>query len=83
MIGTVYYMLTLTIPCIDGDHTFVLLIINLVCDAMCAGGQGGCTTVTDCCPFYDVVTRMCITACPAGSINTTDYTCGTYTIMFV
>ena len=56
---------------------------HLVCDAMCAGGQGGCiTNSTDCCQFYDVVTRMCITTCPAGSRNTTDYTCGTYTNMF-
>ena len=50
---------------------------------MCAGGQGGCiTSFTDCCQFYDVVTRMCIATCPAGSINATDYTCGTYTSVF-
>ena len=50
---------------------------------MCAGGQGGCiTNSTDCCQFYDVITRMCITTCPAGSINTTDFTCGTYTNIF-
>ena len=54
-----------------------------MCDAMCAGGQGACvTSFTDCCQFYDVVTRMCITTCPAGSINATDYTCGTYTSVF-
>ena len=65
-----------------------------MCDAACAGGQGGCAiyfflsqggclnSYTGCCQFYDVVTRMCITTCPAGSINTTDFTCGTYTIMF-
>ena len=54
-----------------------------MCDAICAGGQGGCvTSFTDCCQFYDVVTRMCITTCPAGSINAADYTCGTYTNMF-
>ena len=59
--------------------TTLLFFSFLVCDAMCAGGQGGCVnSVTDCCQFYDVVTRMCISTCPAGSINTTDYTCGKY-----
>ena len=55
----------------------------LECDEMCTGGQGGCvTSPTDCCQFYDVVTRMCISTCPAASINATDFTCGKYMLAF-
>ena len=57
-----------------------LLFFSLIaCDAMCAEGQGACvTSSTDCCQFYDVVTRMCIPTCPAASRNATDFTCGKY-----
>ena len=64
-------------------QTTLLFFSFSVCDAMCAEGQGGCVaSSTDCCPFYDVVTRMCITTCPAGSINTTDFTCGKHMLAF-
>ena len=62
--------------------TKLLFFTFSVCDAMCAVGQGACTE-TDCCPFYDVVTRMCITTCPAGSINATDFTCSKYYASFL
>ena len=57
--------------------SFICYSLALVCDPVCAGGQGSCvTSFTDCCRFYDVVNRTCINNCSAGSVNTTDYTCG-------
>ena len=50
----------------------------LVCDSSCLMmGQGGCLTLADCCPFYNI-DGSCTTQCPANFAGTysSNYTCG-------
>ena len=60
------------------NNSQALFNFMVVCDSSCLMlGQGGCLTLTNCCPFYNI-DGSCTTQCPTNFAGTysCNYTCG-------